>query len=201
MPDYGAIAKNAIRREGSRVTGQLTLENYGRFLIEIKKLPEKVQKKELRKILRRAMKPALEIYKANIPVGKRPHTRYLKGGSRVTYQPGNLRKSIKIRTIPKRRTGDDNVGMEIRPTSGRKGQPDGYYKFMVIPEGQQISPKRRIGKRTGRPSLKGTRKNRNIVVTKAARAATTAARVIVLQELSADMQRYLDKLIAKNRVR
>lgn len=201
MNKYTAIANNIQQDSSGAVSGTLTLENYGQFLLALKGLPEAVKKKELRRILRKAMKPALEVYKTNVPVGKKAHTRYLKGGSRVTYQPGNLRNSVKIRTIPKRRSGDDLVAMEIRPTSGRKGQPDGYYKFMVIPEGVQISPKRPIGKRTGRPSLRGTRKNRNIVITKAARAAKVAARIILLRELSDDMQRYLEKVILRNKVR
>ena len=68
------------------------------------------------------------------PVYHRPHYRYRKGGGRVaTYEPGNLRRSI--RRLPFKRSKDVWVGALLAKGSGSGyfsgSSADGYYAHFV----------------------------------------------------------------------
>lgn len=64
---------------------------------------------------------------------KKPHTR-TSGGQQITYQPGNLRRSLRVLSL--RKTQDAYVGPQFAKrkstTYGGIGQPvDGYYAAML----------------------------------------------------------------------
>jgi len=114
---------------------------------KLKQLPDKVKRTEVVKIQRRLAKPLLKAYKNNVPVGKRNGARKTSGQNQE-YKPGNLKRSIKIKTVPGRKVGG-NPYVAILPTTG--GRNNGYYRFMVVPIGF-------------RGSGRGSRKRRNTVV-------------------------------------
>ncbi len=108
-----------------RITGFKELE------AKIKRLPTKVKKREMLKLLRIIAKPTVAAARQQAPVGKRPHKRYSRKDGAVigSYLPGNLRKSIGNIT-GRRGFGRKNAVIYVGPRSkGRKN--DGYYGAMV----------------------------------------------------------------------
>lgn len=76
--------------------------------------------RQIKSDLREAAGPIVASIKGRAPISGRPH----KNGS-VTYQPGNLRKSIQV--LPFRRTRNAVI---VGPRA-RGGSPDGFYaKFL-----------------------------------------------------------------------
>ncbi len=122
-------------------------------------------------------------------MGSRNHSRTVgkrsgKESKRVDYTPGNLAKSVKTETVPAGKSGG-NPSIAIRP--GVKGKYDGYYKFMVVPQGTK----------TG--SIKdGSRKGKNTVVDqardKALRSVGAQARKQAEEKTAQYIQKQIDKL-------
>ena len=86
-----------------------------RQLKEIKKrldtLPEAIgvtpkgnqvtKNRRVRSALRASAKKFIPALQAATPMSKRPHSRYLKNGEKITYYPGNLKKSHNVMTFRK----------------------------------------------------------------------------------------------------
>jgi hypothetical protein len=116
---------------------------------KLKKLPDKVKRREIIKIQKQLAKPIIAAYRNALPVGKRSHSRTTNKKSdrakKVSYTPGNLGRSVKAETVPAGKVGG-NPSIAVRPTS--TGKDDGYYKFMVVPKGTKTGSIRR-GSRIG----------------------------------------------------
>lgn len=99
---------------------------------KLKKLDDNVKRREVLKIQRRLAKPIAEAFSRHLPKGTEKHKRYVKGGAETVYAPGNLKRSVRIKTVSKRRA-DSNPMIQILPD--KKGKNDGYYRFMVVKKG------------------------------------------------------------------
>ena len=135
----------------------IQIEGFEELNEQLKKLDDNVKRTEVLKIQRRLAKPIVEAYKQKLPKSGKAHSRYTKGG-KTTYQPGNLARSVRAKTVGKR-AAKGNPSIQVLPDKTTKG--DGYYRFMVVKKGFK-------GK--GR----GSRVGANTVV-KEARDATLAA--------------------------
>lgn len=114
-----------------------------------------------RKVLRRAARPMVQAARNNVPVSSAPHFRYGssgklaanirapkgKGKKIAKYVPGNLKKSIKVLTFRRDRTGV-YVGPKLaKRRSGFKtygatsGTVDGYYAH-IVEFGSRFQPAR-----------------------------------------------------------
>lgn len=87
---------------------------------------DKLKRKEILKILRRQTKPILSAIQANTPTADQVVS--FRG---VKYHPGNLRKSMAIKTSPSKSYPNVLVG----PRKGRNGRKspknDGFYAFWI----------------------------------------------------------------------
>lgn len=79
--------------------------------------------KDVKKELTAAAKPLVQSIKAAAPIGKRPHSR-MSGGQRITYKPGNLRRSFRVLNFRRAKTG-------IYVGAKYGGAVDGYYAHFV----------------------------------------------------------------------
>ncbi len=95
---------------------------------KIKLLPDKVKVKEMRKILRISAKPTVDAAREQAPESKKSHS--IRGGKR--FEPGNLKKSIKVAVMGKARSPMVVVG----PRS--KGKYDGFYGRQFVIEGHNL---------------------------------------------------------------
>ena len=148
---------------------------------KLKKLPDSVKRTEVLKIQRRLAKPIVSAYASNLPVGKKSHSRYTSGGGKTTYTPGNLARSVKAVTVPKRKS-DGNPSIAVRPSKTSRG--DGYYRFMVVKEGFKGS---------GR----GSRKGSNVVVPQARDKTLSATQAQTTKEAASKTAEYIQKQINK----
>jgi len=80
--------------------------------------------KDVKKELAMAAKPLMQSIKSAAPRGKRSHTRESGGGQRVTYKPGNLKRSYRVLNFRRAKTGV-YVGVKLG------GSVDGYYAHFV----------------------------------------------------------------------
>jgi hypothetical protein len=90
-------------------------------------------KKAKRKILIKASRPVVKAARRIAPKSAKPHYRG-SGTTRIKYNPGNLRRSIK--RLPLRRTSDAIIGPQFAKSKvmeyGGPGQPnDAYYAAMI----------------------------------------------------------------------
>lgn len=114
---------------------------------QLMRFSDGVKRKELLKILGQVANPTLAAAKITVPVGTKKHTRYVgvkkgirrKRGSvssddKITYQPGNLKKSLK-KIVAKRSKVNPrlDVGAKVSRRKGKK--PDGYYAHMIVNKG------------------------------------------------------------------
>lgn len=111
------------------------VEGYDEFLRQIQKLPDKMKRTEINKVLRREAKPTVQQARANSPKADRVITRYNKAGEKVAeYKPGNLGKSIKAITVSKTKS-KGNPRVVVGPKVGKRGKNianDGYYAWFLI---------------------------------------------------------------------
>ena len=108
------MAKSTIHIEG--------LED---VIDEIKGITDdKVKRREILKILKRQSKPILRAIKANTPIAEEVKT--VRG---VKYEPGNLKKSMAIKTSPSKSYPNVLIG----PRKGRSSRikNDGFYAFWI----------------------------------------------------------------------
>ena len=74
--------------------------------------------------LAQAAKPMMQAIKAAAPRGVKPHSRKVAGGERITYKPGNLKRSYRV--LKFRRS---KLAVFVGAKLG--GKVDGYYSHMV----------------------------------------------------------------------
>lgn len=157
------------------------IEGFEAFQRKLKQLPDNVKRNEVLKVFRRLAKPVREAYSNALPKSTKPHTRYTRDGSKTTYQPGNLAKSVNAVTVSKKYS-DGNPSIAVRPA--KRGQADGYYRFMVVPKGFKGS---------GRNSRKG----KNTVVPNARNRALQATKGTTTREAQQKVAQYIQKQIDK----
>lgn len=80
--------------------------------------------KDVKKELTAAAKPLTQSIKSAAPRGKKAHTRVSGGGERITYKPGNLKRSFRVLNLRRSKTG-----VYVGPKLG--GSIDGYYAHFV----------------------------------------------------------------------
>lgn len=146
----------------------IRIEGMEGVIREIRKLPDKVKRLEILKILRRQVKPLkaaikVEADKTN-PEGK---IYKIRGGK--TVEPGNLGDSIKIFNGRNKEFPSVFIGPEMGP----RKKNDAFYAFFVQYGTIHIAPNDFIDKAT-KPLLPGLAK-----------------------ELSGDLERYLQRIINK----
>lgn len=155
------------------------IEGFDKLNEKLKKLPDRVKRSEILKIHRRLARPAITAYRNELPVGKKSHTRYTKGGGKTTYEPGNLAGSVKAVTVGARKT-KGNPSIAVRPS--KRGSRDGYYRFMVVPKGFKGS---------GR----GSRSGANVVVPQARDRALRQVGGKTTRQAQAQTAKYIQKQI------
>ena len=155
------------------------IEGFEELNKQLKKLDDNVKRSEVLKIQRRLAKPIVQTYKSKLPVGRKSHTRYTKGGGKTTYQPGNLSRSVRAKTVGKR-AAKGNPSIQVLPDKTAKG--DGYYRFMVVRKGF-----------TGKG--RGSRKGANTVVKEARDATLAATQGLVTKEAQEKVKAYIQKQI------
>jgi len=104
------------------------IEGFDRLQKQIKKLDDRVKRREVLKILGQVANPTVKAARKQAPISKKPHVQAGKRTYKVI-QPGNLRKSIgKIRG--KRGSAKVNAVLYVGPRAkGRKH--DGWYGAFV----------------------------------------------------------------------
>jgi hypothetical protein len=128
------------------------VEGFEELNKKLKRLPDAVKRTEILKIQRRLAVPAITAYRAALPTGRRSHTRYTRDGSKTTYTPGNLARSVGALTVGKR-ASKGNPSIAVRPE--KRGKSDGYYRFMVVKEGfKGVGRGSRIGANTVVPDAR-----------------------------------------------
>lgn len=102
---------------------------------KLEKLLNEFESKEVKKILRKSAAPLRKAARSNIKDAETPVKRYSGGKVVAIYNPGNLRRSIKILTFRRSKFAvfvGPQVGKASSKEYGRPGQPvDGYYAHMV----------------------------------------------------------------------
>lgn len=102
------------------------------ILKRMKEVPKAIRAKERRKVLVKAARPLIDSAKSKITDSTRKHYRYRKNGDRIQYEPGNLRKSIRVLSL--RKSPDVWVGPKVSRGNGPFGvgrKVDGYYAHFV----------------------------------------------------------------------
>jgi HK97 gp10 family phage protein len=104
------------------------IEGFAKLQTKIKRLDDKVKRREVLKILGQAANPTVKAARVEAPKSKKPHVQAGKRTYKII-QPGNLKKSIgKIRG--KRGSAKINAVLYVGPRAkGRKN--DGWYGAMV----------------------------------------------------------------------
>lgn len=132
-----------------------------------------------RQVLRAGAQPLIKSARSFTPRSSRPHYRYPKSGERIKYNPGNLKRSVKVLKL--NRSQDVFIGPKQGGTSAREiggpGQPvDGYYAQMLF----------------------GSARAYRIRILEAARRASGAQ---ALTRIAKKAQTELRKIAQKNRLR
>ncbi len=102
---------------------------------KLEKLLKVYESKEVKKILRKSAAPLRKAARSNIDDASKEVKRYSGGKVVAIYNPGNLRRSIKILTFRRSKFAvfvGPQVGKAGSKEYGRPGQPvDGFYAHMV----------------------------------------------------------------------
>lgn len=159
------------------------IDGFDELNVKLKKLPDRVKRLEILKIQRRAMRPAVEAYRRELPQSDSGSTRYVKKGKSktqgISHVAGNLKKSVRVKTVPAKYT-DGNPHLQVLPD--KTGKYDGYYKFMVVKKGF-----------TG--SGRGSRIGHNTVVPVARDKAYEATKGRILDDAAEKIKKYIQKRI------
>ena len=100
---------------------KLDMKGVDQLMKQLSKMPEKVQKDSYRKVVLPHAIEVQEKMRSFIRDSKQTHKRYKAGKVIATYEPGNLRRSIKVRR--KKKDGKTLIG----PTALKKGKANGTY--------------------------------------------------------------------------
>lgn len=102
---------------------------------KLEKLLKVYESKDVKKILRKSSRPLRKAARSNIKDASEPVKRYSGGKVVAVYNPGNLRRSIKILSFRRSKFAvfvGPQVGKASSKEYGRPGQPvDGFYAHMV----------------------------------------------------------------------
>lgn len=97
----------------------------------IRRLDDKMKRKEVLKLLKKQAKPVQTLARANTPRAGKTITRYYKDGTVAdVYESGNLAKSIKIKAVRASKVGG-NPYIWLGPVAGDK-KNDGFYGWFLI---------------------------------------------------------------------
>jgi hypothetical protein len=168
------------------VVSVLTVEGFEELNKKIKQLDDKVKREEVLKIQRRLAKPLIAAYSRALPVGGKKHSRTTfnkktQENVTTTYEPGNLRDSVKADTVPASKVGG-NPAIAIRPS--KKAGADGYYRFMVVKKGTKLGSNRR-----------GSRKGKNSVTEEARNKALASKGLAAQKEAGDKTAKYIQRRI------
>lgn len=121
----------------------LRMEGWDEFIEAVKRIPNEMKPKAMRGIIAKNMKPIAQTIKANTPTRKANQyqgaiIRKRKDGTISTEsKPGNLKKSIGVRTF--------GNGQNVTGYAGiQKRKNDGWYGFFVERGTKNISPQKFI---------------------------------------------------------
>lgn len=100
----------------------IKIEGMEGVIREIRKLPPKIKRREVVKIMKRQIKPIQRAIKANTPIAERDAT--IRG---VEVPRGNLKRSITIFT------GKNKLhpAVYVGPAMGSKKKHDGFYGYFI----------------------------------------------------------------------
>lgn len=152
------------------------IEGFEELNKRLKQLDDRVTRREILKIQRRIAKPIVKTYSDLLPKGTVDVKRY-----GTTYPAGTLSKSVKVDTVPIRKSGG-NPAIAIRPS--KKGKYDSWYKFMVVHKGAKIGSNK-----------KGSRKGKNTVVEEKRDEAWRKVEPAALKEAEEKTAAYIQKQI------
>jgi len=129
MGSSGRSSRASVGRSMSASKEMVRIEGFDELVSKIKKISSDVDKKrEIRKILRAALKPTVQAAQAAAPEADRVIIRRVKGGNKeYRYEPGNLKKSIGYITVRSMRYATVEVGAR----AGSRKKYDGYYGGFV----------------------------------------------------------------------
>lgn len=143
------------------------IDGFGELNRKLKRLDDKVTRREVLKIQRQLAKPIIKAYAGALPK-----------------RSGTLAKSVKAVTVPARKVGG-NPSVVVRP--GKKGKNDGYYKFMVIRKGAKPGSRER-GSRKGMNTVTEEARDEAVSV------AGTQARKEAVDKTAKYVQKQIDRL-------
>lgn len=118
------------------ITG-IRLEGFDSFIKAVEKMPDNMKASVMRGIIKKNMAPIALSIKNQAPVRSQFYTKKRKdkaGNVRAEYTPGNLRRSIDVRTFGRGTAVTGYAGIQ------KMGIADGYYGFF-IERGTKYIPK------------------------------------------------------------
>ena len=154
----------------------IKVEGINELVSKLKRLDDKVTRREVLKVQRRSAKPIVVAFRNELPEGDRSKTRF-----GTTYPAGTLKKSVKAETVPATKVGG-NPQIVVRPST--KGRAAGWYRFMVIRKGTKTGSTQR-GRRTGI----------NTVVSKARNRVVAMRNALVTRDYEVKMAKMLENQI------
>lgn len=104
------------------------ITGFDSFRQNLKRFDDSVTRREVLAVTRRAARPYVKAYRANLPKDQ-----------------GTLQRSVGIRAVPKRKSGG-NPAIAIAPR--KRGNIDPFYRYMVIPKSSRPGSRKR-GSRKG----------------------------------------------------
>ena len=145
---------------------------------KLKKLDDKMTRREVLKIQRKLAKPLVRVYRDELPLSNR-----VIKNSESNYKAGKLKESVSVETVPARKVGG-NPQVVVRPST--KGKKNGYYRNMVVAKGTEIGSNKR-----------GSRKQINTVVDKARDRVVSQRNSSTTAKYEKQMQKFIQKKIDK----
>ena len=145
---------------------------------KLKKLDDKMTRREVLKIQRKLAKPLVRVYRDELPLSNR-----VIKNSESNYKAGKLKESVSVETVPARKVGG-NPQVVVRPST--KGKKGGYYRHMVVAKGTEIG--------SNKP---GSRKMINTVVDKARDRVISQRNSLTTAKYEKQMQKFIQKQIDK----
>lgn len=112
---------------------KVSVEGVDEVMKKLRKLDDRLKKSILKKVGKKSLPPMVDSYKRNITEADEVFKVYKKGKIVYEIQPGQLERSVGIKT-PKRLQKKDVVGMSVGPRrSGRYKDPNkgGWYAGMI----------------------------------------------------------------------
>jgi hypothetical protein len=112
---------------------KVQLEGVDQLMRKIKKLDDRIKKRIIKKVGKKALPPMVDSYKRNIKSADEVFKVYRDGKIYAEIQPGQLKKSIGIKT-PKSLQSRNVVGLSVGPRRTRRfADPEkgGWYGGMI----------------------------------------------------------------------